>query len=423
MTASVLPTGQRLAVPGVGSVRAGVARSLVRLAAGSVPVTVVEHGGDTFGGGAAGGPVLELVDPGAVYRRIADHPKIGLGEAYMAGEWRAGDGTDLAEVLAPFAQRLGSILPGPLLRLRRLVDRAMPDHERNTLTGARANIAAHYDLSNDLFAAFLDETMAYSSALFDETRPWAEQSLAAAQDRKVDAVLDAAGVGAGTRLLEIGTGWGGLALRAAARGASVTTVTLSAEQRVLARRRVADAGLADLVDVRLEDYREVSGRFDAVVSVEMVEAVGEEYWPDYVEALARLVDDDGTVVLQSILMGHDRFLATRRSYGWIQKHIFPGGLIPSLPAFRAVTESHTDLRVVGVRSFGPHYAETLRRWRLRFLTAWPDVAPLGFDDTFRRTWEFYLAYCEAGFATGYLDVAHLTLRHDPARSATHRSPH
>jgi cyclopropane-fatty-acyl-phospholipid synthase len=359
--------------------------------------------------------VLEVVRPESLYRRVAAHPKIGIGEAYMAGDWRAGAGTDLAALLLPFAERLTTAVPPGLVRLRSLVDRPIPRAERNSLTGSRRNIEAHYDLSNDLFAAFLDDTMSYSSALFDESRPFAGQDLVEAQLRKVHAILDLARVGHGTRVLEIGTGWGTLAVEAARRGASVTTVTLSAEQAALAQERVDSAGVGDLVEIRLQDYREVAGSYDAVVSVEMIEAVGEEYWPTYFAALDRLLAPGGVAAIQAILMTHDRYLATRNSYGWIQKHVFPGGLIPSLQAIAGTTERHTELRVDRVHAFGGHYAETLRRWRHAFLDAWPQVAGLGFDETFRRKWEFYLAYCEAGFDSGYLDVAQVRLSR-PGRS-------
>ncbi len=400
----------RLAVPRPRPTRGTIARRLVRLAADRLPVRLRYPDGTEVGGGDRSAPVMELVRPDALFHRLEHHPKIGLGEGYMAGDWRAADGTDLAELLTPFAARVTSLLPAPLMRLRALVDRALPTTQRNTLDGSRRNIEAHYDLSNDLFAGFLDETMTYSSALFADDRPWAEQDLAEAQGRKVDAILDRAGVRAGTRLLEIGTGWGELALRAADRGAQVTSITLSAEQRQLALARVAAAGHSDRVEVVLQDYRETSGSFDAIVSVEMIEAVGEEYWPTYFQAIDRLLAPGGTAVIQAILMDHDRYLATRNSFGWIQKYIFPGGLIPSLRAIEDVTLDHTTLRVTGSHAFGRHYAETLRRWRVRFLQEWPAISAVGFDETFRRMWEFYLAYCEAGVATGYLDVAQVTLR-------------
>lgn len=387
--------------------RGRVARALVHRIVAGMPVTLVEPDGTRVGAGRPGDPVLRILDL-AAYQRLGEHPKIGLGEAYVAGQWRPDEGTDLADAMVPFAARLGTILPRPVLALRGLVDRALPHHERNTRDGARANIEAHYDLSNDLFAEFLDETMTYSAALFAPGTPMAEQDLAQAQYRKIDAILDAAGVGQDTRMLEIGTGWGALAIRAAQRGAVVTSITLSTQQAELAEQRVRDAGLSERVDIAICDYRDVTGRYDAIVSVEMIEAVGAEYWPAYLGALDARLAPGGTAVVQAILMDHDRMLATRNSYGWIQKYIFPGGLIPSLPALREVAQSHTGLRVTGVHAFGPHYAQTLRRWRRRFIDRWDTIAGYGFDEAFRRTWEYYLAYSEAGFASGYLDVAQIT---------------
>ena len=346
----------------------------------------------------------------AFFARLGHHPKIGIGESYMAGDWQPGPGTDLADVMVPFAERMTTAVPSPLLALRRLVDRAVPTVQRNTPTGSRRNIEAHYDLSNDLFAAFLDDTLTYSSALFDPDLPGhraAARGRPAAQDLTRSSTTP--GSGTARRVLEVGTGWGTLAIEAARRGAHVTTLTLSREQADLARGRVEAAGVADLVDIRLQDYREATGQFDAIVCVEMIEAVGEEFWPTYFASLDRLLAPGGRVAIQSILMSHDRYLATRKSFGWIQKHIFPGGLIPSLQAIEETARDHTDLRVRHVHAFGTDYAETLRRWRQRFIDAWPQVQGLGFDETFRRKWEFYLAYCEAGFATGYLDVAQIRL--------------
>ena len=353
-------------------------------------------------------PVLQIHQPDAFIERLAREPKIGIGEGYVAGEWSAGPGTDLADVLTPFAARLATLFPGWLVRLRRLVDRPMPAAQLNTVDAARDNIAAHYDLSNELFAQFLDPSMTYSAALFDDAGPWSAQSLLSAQERKIEAVLDLARVGAGSRVLEIGTGWGALALQAAARGAEVTTVTLSIEQATFARRRVQAAGAEGQVDIRVEDYREVRGTYDAVVSVEMIEAVGEDYWPEFFRVLESRLAPGGRVALQSILMSHERMLATRRSFGWIQKHIFPGGLIPSLEAIED-NAGRSGLSVTAVHRFGPHYAETLRRWRAQFAHQWPAITGSRFDERFRRTWEFYLAYSEAGFASHYLDVAHVQL--------------
>ena len=400
-------------------VRAHLARPILTTVLGRVPVRVTLPDGRALGGAAddPAAPTLRMLRPTALYERIAHHPKIGLGEGYMAGDWDAAPGTDLADALVPFAERMTTMIPAGLSRLRRVVDRSIPAATRNTLSGSRSNIEAHYDLSNELFAAFLDETLSYSSALFDPSRPVAEQSLEEAQRAKIEAVLDAADVRAGARVLEIGTGWGSLAIAAARRGAHVTTITLSGEQADLARERIAaadasDPGLAGRVEVRVQDYREVTGQFDAIVSVEMIEAVGEEYWPTYFRAIDDLLAPGGVAAIQAILMSHDRYLATRRSYGWIQKHIFPGGLIPSTRAIEETTERHTSLRVTSAHHFGQDYAVTLRRWRERFLEQWPTISAAGFDETFRRTWEFYLAYCEAGFAAGYLDVAQIRLERE-----------
>ncbi len=387
--------------------RGAIAKAITEVAVRPMPVRLRYPGGRLVGGGGPDSPVLEVVRPRALFHRLESHPKIGLGEAYMAGDWKAADGTDLAHALMPFAARMGEIVPKPLLSLRGLVDRAIPQGMRNTLEGSRSNISAHYDLSNDLFAKFLDPSMSYSSALFDPALPLAQQDLHEAQIRKVEAILDAADVGDGTRVLEIGTGWGELAIRAAARGATVTSVTLSAEQRDLALQRIAAAGYSDRVTVLLQDYRETIGQFDAIVSVEMIEAVGEEYWETYFQQIDDLLAPGGAVAIQAILMEHHRLLATKGSFGWIQKYIFPGGLIPSLQAIRDVTRDSTTLRVERVQGFGADYAETLRRWRNTFNAEWPHIQGHGFDETFRRMWEFYLAYCEAGFATGYLDVAQI----------------
>jgi cyclopropane-fatty-acyl-phospholipid synthase len=414
MTAMAQPVCLRRPLLRPLCLRATVARRVMEHVARGVPVDILMPDGSLLGRGGAptatgDRPVLEIVRPQALFERLAHHPKIGIGEAYAAGHWRAGKDTDLAELLLPFAEQVTSLVPPALARLRRVVDRPIPKAQRNSVTGSRGNIEAHYDLGNDLFEAFLDKTLSYSSALFDDARSWSAQTLEGAQLHKVEAVLDLAQVGPGSQLLEIGTGWGTLALEAARRGARVTTLTLSPAQANLARDRIAAAGLADAVDVRLQDYREVDGSYDAIVSVEMIEAVGEEFWPTYFSVLDQRLVPGGVVAIQAILMSHDRYLATRHSYGWIQKHIFPGGLIPSLRAIEQTTGRHTALRVGEVHTFGPHYAETLRRWRTRFDERWPEIASRGLDETFRRTWEFYLAYSEAGFASGYLDVAHLRL--------------
>jgi cyclopropane-fatty-acyl-phospholipid synthase len=318
----------------------------------------------------------------------------------MAGDW---DAPDLPALLTELAARMSTLVPPRLQWIRRWYAERIP-HD-GSIAAARQNIHHHYDLSNELFAAFLDETMTYSSALFADG-----DTLADAQRRKIDRLLDLAEVGQGSRVLEIGTGWGELAIRAAARGARVESITISEEQRKLAIERVADAGYADSVAVELRDYREAEGSYDAIVSVEMVEAVGERYWPVFFETLDRLLAPGGRVALQAITMPHDRMLATRNTYTWVQKYIFPGGLLPSVEALEQAM-SATSLRLAAQTPFGPDYARTLRLWRERFEAA--DVEDLGFDATFRRMWTFYLAYSEAGFRSGYIDVRQLLLERSP----------
>ncbi|MEV0987974.1 cyclopropane-fatty-acyl-phospholipid synthase family protein [Streptomyces sp. NPDC049949] len=387
--------------PSTGRARTAVARHLVGRALDRLSLAAPTAGSSPA---AAAGPMLTLHDPDAFHRRIGRDGLIGFGESYMAGEW---DSEDLAGVLTVLAGHVDELVPAPLRRLRGLWVSARPVADRNTRAGARVNIQHHYDLSNELFSAFLDPTLTYSSAVFAGL-PARSESLAPAQHRKIDRLLDLAGVGDGTRLLEIGTGWGELALRAAARGARVTTLTLSAEQAALARERIAAAGLADRVEVQLRDYRDAEGRHDAVISVEMIEAVGAEFWNPYFAALRRSLAPGGRIALQTITMGHRRMLHTAATHTWISKYVFPGGLIPSR---RAIAEhsAAAGLSTVADDGYGEHYAETLRLWRERFTANRHLVTALGFDTVFQRMWEFYLAYSEAGFRSRYLDVRQLLL--------------
>jgi cyclopropane-fatty-acyl-phospholipid synthase len=397
--------------------KARVARMIIKPAAQRVPVRLTFPDGTAWGAGGPHDPEMAIKRPQAFFARLGKDTKIGFGEAYMAGDWTTGPGTDLAHLLTPFAARLANLVPKPLQKLRGLVDDRLPHHERNSIEGSRANIERHYDLSNDLFAEFLDPSMTYSSAWFaSET-----ESLQSAQERKMDGILDQAGVHQGTRMLEIGSGWGALAVRAAQRGAHVTTITISQEQAALARTRFAEAGpeVESRIDLQLIDYREVEGVYDAIVSVEMIEAVGEEYWPVYFRTIDQHLAPGGKVSIQSITMADHRYRATRNSYGWIQKYIFPGGLLPSPEAIDRTLAKHTALAVSESRSLGPHYARTLRMWRDRFDANWPAINAQGFDETFRRMWEFYLAYCEAGFRTGYIDVLQLQMQR-PTEAGTPR---
>ncbi len=388
--------------------RAAVARALFTRTADRLPVRVTGPG-VAFGAGNEGSPVLTLHRPTDFYQRIGAAGLIGFGESYMAGDW---DCDDLPGLLTAFASQVDTLVPRPLQALRRFYVRRAPATDDASEGNARRNIHRHYDLSNDLFAAFLDETMTYSAALFGEDargEPVAAGNLLAdAQRRKIDRLLDLAGVGPSSRVLEIGTGWGELAIRAAARGAQVRTVTLSQEQRALAVERIERAGLASRVVVDLCDYRKVTGQFDAILSVEMIEAVGARYWPDYFAALNRLLAPGGRIGLQSITMPHRRMMATRYTHTWVLKYIFPGGLIPSVTAIER-SAARAGLRMAGRHDFGAHYAQTLRLWREAFCAGQAEVRRLGFDEVFVRMWLLYLCYAEAGFRSGYLDVAQFLL--------------
>jgi cyclopropane-fatty-acyl-phospholipid synthase len=402
-----------VAVADGSPVRAAVARVLFTRAVAALPLRVRFPDGRLLGAGAPDAPdapVMVLHRPREFFRRFGASGLIGFGESYLAGDW---DCADLTGLLTVFAAHAGDLIPPWLQRMRALAVRRPPAADRQTRDGARRNIGRHYDLSNELFALFLDETMTYSSALFaapqDGTPLAAGHLLTQGQRRKIDALLDRAGAGPGCRLLEVGTGWGELAIRAARRGASVVTVTISREQQALAARRVAEAGLADRVRVELRDYRDVQGTFDAICSCEMIEAVGERYWDGYFAALDQHLAPGGRIGLQTITMPHDRMVATRHTYTWIQKYIFPGGLLPSVTAIEDSLARSTRLRITARTDFGPHYAQTLRIWRDRFEANADEVARLGFDDVFARMWTFYLCYSEAGFRSGYIGVSQLTL--------------
>ena len=390
--------------------RGRIAQTLFERIVRKLPLHVVLPDGRVLGAAALQGPVMTLRRPEAFYLRIGASGLVGFGESYMAGDWET---DDLAGVLEVFAARVGDLIPPRLQRLRQLALLRHPSSDSQAKHNQKKNIERHNDLSNDLFALFLDETLTYSSALFpgpSSVRPTAGwNDLAEASRRKVDRLLDAAGVTAGSTVLEIGTGWGELALRAAGRGATVHSITLSVEQRELALERVREAGLQHLVTIDLCDYRDVQGQYDAVVSVEMIEAVGYQYWPEYFTTLEKHLLPGGKVGLQAITMPHDRMVASRDTFTWIHKYIFPGGIIPSVTAIEESVFANTSLKITDRFAFGQHYAETLRLWRERFEGRAEAVTALGFDETFRRMWSLYLAYSEAGFASGYLDVYQFVL--------------
>lgn len=395
-------------VPSSG-LRAAVAERLFDDVVQRLDVRVALPGGRVAGRGGPDAPLLVLHRPLDFARRVGASGLIGFGESYMAGDW---DAPDLAGVLTVFARQMDSLVPPRLQAFRRLAVKALPSAHLGSQANTRRNISAHYDLSNEMFELFLDPTMTYSSGLFSREDDHLDDAAAlhAAQVRKIERLLDAAHVGEGSTVLEIGTGWGELALRAAARGARVRTVTLSVEQADLARRRIEAAGCADLVEVEVCDYRDTTGHYDAVVSVEMIEAVGHAYWPDYFATLSARTAPGGRAVVQAITMPHVRMLATRDTFTWIQKYIFPGGFLPST---ESITADALDAGLVVQErlSFGQHYARTLRIWRERFEARADDVAAAGFDEVFRRMWSLYLAYSEAGFASTYLDVQQVVMTH------------
>lgn len=387
-----------LATPPRTPMRAAAARWLFLRAVRRLPITVELPDGTRHGGG---GPVMRLLEPDNFFHRLGKDGTIGLGEAYMVGDWT----TDaLVDVLTAFAARMDDLVPRPLQAMRRFARPRKPAAEQNTVDGARRNIERHYDLSNELFSLFLDESMTYSSAWFESE----SEALGEAQTRKVDAILDLAGVRSGTRLLEIGTGWGTLAIRAAQRGADVTSLTISPAQKELAERRIAEAGVADRVRVKLQDYRHETGTYDGVASVEMIEAVGHQHWPEYFGLVERVLEPGGRFGLQAITMPHRQMLATRNAQGWPHKYIFPGGELLSIPEIERQVAA-AGLRLTERRPLGASYARTLSTWRDRFLDRWPDVNELGFDETFRRMFVFYLSYFEAGFRADYLDVWQLRM--------------
>lgn len=337
-------------------------------------------------------------------RRVASGGSLGFAEAYVDGLWDSPDVSAVLECAVVNARRFGEFYT--IGRIKRALDRLLHFFRPNTRKGARKNIQAHYDLGNAFYAAWLDETMTYSSALYGT----GAATLAEAQAAKYRALADLIELQPGDHVLEIGCGWGGFAEYAACeRGARVTGLTISQEQLDFSRRRMARAGVADRTQIRFQDYRDVEGQFDKIASIEMFEAVGEKYWPVFFDRLARVLKPGGSAGLQVITIDDASFDAYRGSVDFIQKYVFPGGMLPSLRALKAQVAG-TSLDWAGHTAFGMDYARTLGAWRERFLAAWPDVRALGFDERFRRLWNYYLDYCAAGFRGGAIDVVQLKLQ-------------
>jgi cyclopropane-fatty-acyl-phospholipid synthase len=376
------------------------------------PIRLLMPDGSTqlAGRESPGKPAVDLtIHNERFFRRILLDGEIGFGEGYMEGDWST---PDLPRMLSALIDNLehipamsGSRIRSAGFHLFRAFNRFAHWRRRNTRDNSRRNIREHYDLSNDFYALWLDETMTYSSAWFE-----GEQSLRSAQENKYHRLCSKLGLRPGMRVLEIGCGWGGFSIHAARHfGVHMTAITISEAQFEKASQRVREEGLEDRVEVRLCDYRDVEGQFDAIASIEMIEAVGHEFLKIFFDKCHHLLKPTGRVGLQVIICPDCRYDAMRRSVDWIKKHIFPGGQLPSVKALVDSVNATGDLYLQHLESFGLHYARTLELWRERFNRQRDAVMAMGFDETFLRKWNYYLAYCEAAFATRNINVSQMIL--------------
>jgi cyclopropane-fatty-acyl-phospholipid synthase len=345
---------------------------------------------------------LDVLDPG-FYSDTVFGGSVGAAEAYMAGYWTCSDLVGLVRILVRNRAVLEgldtgmSLITTPLRALLHLLN-------RNTRDGSRRNIAAHYDLGNDFFKLFLDETLMYSCAVFSQP----DMSLHQAQLSKLDLICRRLNLNPDDHLLEIGTGWGGFALHAASHyGCRVTTTTISEQQYQLAAERIAAAGLSDRITLLKQDYRDLKGCFDKLVSIEMIEAVGHQYYPTFFKTCGQLLKPDGLMLLQAITINDRFYRRARDEVDFIKRHIFPGSCIPSIAALVDASALASDLQLTEVREIGPHYATTLRRWREAFMSQRDTVRAQGYPEEFIRLWEFYLAYCEGGYTERVLGDLHM----------------
>lgn len=338
-------------------------------------------------------------------RRLIVNGDIGFAEGFIENDWSTPDLTALIRFAAQNSEAFDRSMQGSLPM--RLINRLTHRLNANTRRGSRRNIEAHYDLGNEFYRQWLDPSMLYSSAIFDETTP----TLEAAQLKKLERITEKLRLGENRNVLEIGCGWGALAIHLATReDANVTGITLSPSQLRWAKNAAEKEGAAERIDLRLQDYRDVKEKFDSIVSVEMFEAVGEAYWPSYFETLKRCLKPSGRAVLQIISIEENRFATYRRKADFIQKYVFPGGFLPSDSALEKAV-GQAGLKLTETELFGQSYALTLAEWRQRFHAKWQTISLLGFDDRFRRLWEYYLCYCEAGFAEGAINVGLYTVEH------------
>ena len=329
--------------------------------------------------------------------------QLGFFERYISGDIESRDPTAFFRFY--LQNRPGLEKAGDRFFSASFFDKLWHKQRDNTREGSRDNISAHYDLGNDFYKSWLDDTMTYSSAVFDGQ----VNSLEAAQRLKYKMVMELVEVKKGSEVLEIGCGWGGFAEEAAKRGAKVDGITLSKEQLAFAQKRLTDAKLVHKTDLRLEDYRDTKGKFDAIASIEMIEAVGEAHWPKYFSTLFDRLKPGGAAAIQGITIQEANWDAYQNGVDFIQRYVFPGGMLLTKEIMREQAQK-AGLLMEKVEFFGQSYAETLRQWRLRFEAAWPRIIPLGFDERFRRLWTLYLCYCEAGFAEGIIDVGIYKLR-------------
>ena len=348
-------------------------------------------------GGREPGPEAVMRVRDLAFAKLLAQGDVGIAEAYLRGHWDSPNLTRFLEIFCVNQPVIAQLLEGrPIVRILQMVRHWM---NRNTRQGARRNIHAHYDLGNRFYSAWLDQTMTYSSALFDKGG-----DLTSAQIAKYRALAQSVEVGAGDRVLEIGCGWGGFAeFLGKEVGARVLGLTISQEQFEFAKRRIFEAGLNDKVEIALRDYRDETGVYDRVVSIEMIEAVGEAYWPVYFRQIRDRLRPGGAAGLQAITIQEKLFEGYRKELDFIRGYVFPGGMLPTATILRELGRGH-GMRLAAERVFGQDYALTLSEWRDRFLAAWPNLKGDGFDDRFGRLWEYYLSYCEAGFRAGAIDV-------------------
>jgi cyclopropane-fatty-acyl-phospholipid synthase len=368
--------------------------------------TLVLTEGPTQQAFGRGLPQVELsVHHPSFYADLAFGGSIGAGEAYMAGAWSCSDLTGLIRLMV-LNQDVLDRMEGGLAALAAPLRKGLHWLNRNSRSGSRRNIGAHYDLGNDFFRLMLDDTMMYSCGIFEAPR----STLREASIAKLDAICRKLDLKPDDHVLEIGTGWGGFAIHAARHyGCRVTTTTISRNQYELARERIAAAGLDDRITLLLEDYRDLTGRYDKLVSIEMIEAVGHQYFDTYFAQCGRLLKPDGQMLLQAITIADQRYESAKRSVDFIQRYIFPGCTIPSVTAMLDSITRSSDLKLIHLEDIGPHYATTLARWRDNFFAHIEQVRAMGYPESFIRMWEFYLCYCEGGFAERALGDVHMLL--------------